>query len=149
MPPLQTNFTATSGDKAVLHCPIQPGMLLLQYSVMWKKGYTAIAKVANPQDHLDSTDARYQIDRGKYSLIINSATINDTSTDYKCELTVTNPLTNSKQVLQPSPPVTLSLEVIGELNSSNDNIISLLRLEIWTLRKNEEYSRRYRKDDGV
>ena len=113
--PPQANVTASSGDKAVLHCPIQPGALLLQYSVMWKKGNNLIAKVTNPQGQLESTNARYRIDRGRYSLIINPPTINDTSTDYQCELSVTNPLTNVLQVLQPSPPVTLSLKVICKL----------------------------------
>ena len=116
MPPPQTDFTAMSGDKVVLHCPIQPGMLLQQYSVRWTKASTPIAEVTNPQSVMttESDDSHYQIDRDRYSLIISSVTINDTSTDYQCELTVTNPLTNSKQVLQSSPPVTLSLKVIGK-----------------------------------
>ena len=119
MPPPQTNFTAMSGDNVVLHCPIQPGALLQQYSVRWTKGGTSIAEVTNPQSVMTVDDSHYQIDRGRYSLIISSVTINDTSTDYQCELSVTNPLTNVLQVLQPSPLVTLSLKVIGnKLNSS-------------------------------
>ena len=100
-----------SGDKAILHCPIRPGALLLQYSVMWTKDSTPIAKVMSPQGRLECTDPRYQIDSASYSLIINSVAINDTSTDYQCKTFVMNPITNTKQMLQPS--VTLSLNVIG------------------------------------
>ena len=60
-------------------------------------------------------DSHYQIDRGRYSLIISSVTVNDTGTDYQCELSVLNPVTNVLRVLQPSTPVTLSLKVIGML----------------------------------
>ena len=117
MPPPKTDFTAMSGDKVVLHCPIQPGMLLQQYSVRWTKHGTLIAKVTNPQSVMTADDSHYQIDRDRYSLIISSVTINDTSTDYQCELSVANPLTNVLQILYPSPPITLSLKVIGKLNS--------------------------------
>ena len=102
-----------SGDKAVLHCPIQPGALLQQYSVIWTKGSTQIAKVTSPQGRMDHSDSRYQIDSGSYSLIINPVTINDTSSDYQCEIFVTIPITNAKYMLQPSSQVALSLNVIG------------------------------------
>ena len=111
--PPQSNFTAVLGDRAVLPCPIEPGALLQQYSVRWMKGNTPIAEY-NPQDVMTADDSRYKIDRANYSLIINSVTINDTCVDYKCELSVLNPLTKSKVTLQPSYPVTLSLEIIGK-----------------------------------
>lgn len=111
LPPPQTNFTATSGDNVVLLCPIQPGALLQQYSVRWMKNNTPIADY-NPSSVWSVNDSRYNIDRAKYSLIIIFVTVNDTSTDYKCELGVMNPKTNSKHVLHPL--VILSLQVIGK-----------------------------------
>ena len=102
-----------SGDKAILHCPIQPGALLQQYSVIWTKGSTPIAKVTSPQGQLEHSDPRYQIDSGSYSLIINPVTINDTSSDYQCEIFVTISSTNVKYMLQPSSQVALSLNIIG------------------------------------
>ena len=62
---------------------------------------------------MDHSDSRYQIDSGSYSLIINPVTINDTSSDYQCEIFVTIPITNAKYMLQPSSQVALSLNVIG------------------------------------
>ena len=101
------------GDRVILQCPIEPGALLQQYSVRWMKDNTPIAEY-NPQDLMTANDSRYKIDRANYSLIIDSVTINDTSADYQCDLTVVNPLSNSSKELQPSYPVTLSLEVIGK-----------------------------------
>ena len=79
------------------------------------KNETLIANATNPQSVTTVNDSRYNIDRANYSLIINSVTIND-SADYKCELAVVNPVTDTKQLLQPSPPapVSLSLQVIGK-----------------------------------
>ena len=104
-----------SGDKVVLLCPIQPGALLQQYSVRWKKDNSAIADY-DPCSVLTAIDSQYNINRANYSLIINSVTINDTSTDYQCELRVMNPLTDTKHVLQLPPPASasLSLKVIGK-----------------------------------
>ena len=79
------------------------------------KGSIPIAKINNVQNVMTPDDSHYQIDRGRYSLIISSVTVNDTGTDYQCELSVLNPVTNVLQVLQPSTPVTLSLKVIGML----------------------------------
>ena len=104
-----------SGERVVLHCPIQPGAFLQQYSVRWMKGGIPIANVNNAQNVMTADDSHYQIDRGRYSLIISSVNVNDTSTDYQCDLSVLNPVTSVLQVLQPSTPVTLSLKVIGML----------------------------------
>ena len=110
----QTNYTAVSGDRVILQCPIQPGALIRQYSVRWVKEDTLIAEITNPQSAMVADGSRYKIDRATYSLIIDSVNINDTSSGYKCELSVTNPLTDVLQALQSSPQVTLSLKVIGK-----------------------------------
>lgn len=115
IPPLhppKTNYTAVLGDRVVLLCPIQPGALLQQYSVRWMKDSILIAEATNPQSVWTIDDARYNIDRATYSLIIDSININDTSSNYQCELFVTVPKTDAKSVLQPSLPVTLSLKSI-------------------------------------
>ena len=115
VPPIplpQTRFTAMSGERVVLPCPIQPGALLQHYSVRWMKDDTAIARF-NPQRVRNAIDdSRYEIDRTDYSLIIKSVNINDTSVvGYHCDLTV-HRLTLSQYVLQSTPSVTLSLKVI-------------------------------------
>ena len=114
MPLHQTNYTAVSGDRVILQCPIQPGVLIRQYSVRWVKEDTLIAEITNPQSVMAADGSRYKIDRATYSLIIDSVNINDTSSGYKCEVSVMNPLTNALQVLQSSPQITLSLKVIGK-----------------------------------
>ena len=111
MPLPQTNFTVAQGETAILECPIQPGALLQQYSVSWYKESIEIARANNPQTVTTVDDSRYKIDRDTYSLIIDSANTNDTSS-YRCVLFVTNPITNSQKELQPS--ITLSLTVNGK-----------------------------------
>ena len=112
-----------SGDTVVLHCPIHPGALLQQYSVKWKK-YAIIAEAINPQSVMTVNDSHYKIDRGTYSLIIDPVNTNDTSTNYQCELSVTNPRTNVPQVLQTSPPVTISLKVFSKYSMLNTIALS-------------------------
>ena len=117
VPPLlspKTNFTVMSGGRVVLPCPIKPGALLQQYSVDWMKENTPIAEATDPQNIRTVDDSQYNIDRDTYSLIIDSANINDTSSNYKCELFVTNPNTNTREKLQPSLSVALSLKVYGK-----------------------------------
>ena len=113
LPLPQTNFTATSGERVTLHCPIQPGALLQQYTVRWKKDETTIAELTNSMRVVTIDDSRYQIDRATYSLIIDPVNISDTNSNYQCEIFVTNPqsLTPTRRMLQPSPSVTLSLKV--------------------------------------
>lgn len=95
------------------------------------KGETLIANATNPQSVTTVDDSRYKIDRATYSLIIISATISDTSTDYKCDLTVLNPVTTSQHVLQPL--VILSLQVIGKYVSIFLHLISLSLFMTYTL----------------
>ena len=108
-----------SGDRVVLPCPIQRGALLEQYSVVWKKGDTTIVEATNPQD-VRAAEPQYNINRATYSLIIDSVNINDTSSGYRCELSVTNPITNAKTTLQLSSEVSLSLTVIGKCTTISE-----------------------------
>ena len=102
-----------SGDRVVLPCPIQPGALIQYYSVIWLKENSIVVEV-HRQNILTVDDSRYNIDRATYSLIIDPVNINDTSTRYGCDLFVTDPITTSRRQLQSSPPVSLSLHVIGK-----------------------------------
>ena len=111
-PPPQTNFTAVSGDRVVLPCPIQPGALIQYYSVDWYKESSHHKRVT-----LTIDDSRYNIDRAIFSLIIDPVNINDTSTRYKCQVFVTNPHTDTIQQLSLTQSnhftsLNLSLQVI-------------------------------------
>ena len=108
-PSLQTLFTVASGERVIIPCPIQPGAQIEQYSAKWTKDDIIIASSTDPQS-VDNSP--YEIDRATYSLIIDSVSTNDTSTDYQCELSVTNPITNVRQILKLNPEVSLSLKIM-------------------------------------
>ena len=98
----------------VIPCPIQPGVLIQQYSAKWTKDDVTIASSTDPQS-IDNSP--YEIDRATYSLIIDPISVNDTSTDYQCELSVTNPNSNVRQILEQSPQVSFSLNVIDPVTA--------------------------------
>ena len=112
-PPPQTNFTATSGDRVVLPCPIQPGALLQQYSVAWRKDSNLIFKSKNLQVFI-GRDSRYGVNVSTFALTINPVDIKDSSENYQCIVEVTNPRTKAEKELQLSPQrdVLLSLFVM-------------------------------------
>ena len=118
-PPPQTNFTAVSGDRAVLACPIQPGALIQYYSVEWYKETSLLAQAAG-REFISKVsiveDSRYNIDRATYSLTIDPVNINDTSTYYKCQVFVTHPITLVIEQLQLHliQSLNLSLQVISK-----------------------------------
>ena len=92
----------------VLPCPFKPGALLQYYSVKWMKDSIEIA---------ESSNSKYRIDRATYALIIDPVSVNDTSSNYQCQMFVTNPITEVKQELQfypqPTSDVSLSLTVVA------------------------------------
>lgn len=111
------NYTALSGERVVLPCPIEPGALLQSYSVIWMKDNVEIA-TANSLTST-TTSSKYDIDRAMYALIIDPVSINDTSPSYQCQMYVHNPNTDTKQQLQYYPQivsgVSLQLTVISKL----------------------------------
>lgn len=116
---VQTTFVATSGDRTVLSCPLQPGALLKYYSVLWMKDNIGIAEIRNPHNIVMMTDSRYSINATSYSLIIDDTNENDSSINYQCALFVTNPLTDVRQELKFSTEhdVLLSLQVLSKSNT--------------------------------
>ena len=116
---IQTNFSATSGDTAIIQCPIKPGALLQHYYVAWYKDDILIAEL----DNLVHTDSRYDINMSTFSLIINSSNINDTSTNYQCEVYVQNPLSDTNTKINTEIDDKLTLQVYGKF--SNESIIIL------------------------
>ena len=111
-PPPQTKFTAVSGDRVVLPCPIQPGAFIQYYSVEWSIEKSTVVR----RNTVTADDSRYNIDRATYSLIIDPVNINDTSTRYGCQLFVINPITDNVQQLQLHliQSLNLSLQVISK-----------------------------------
>ena len=116
---IQTTFTARVGDTAVLQCPIEPGALLQSYSVIWMKDSTRIAERVNYQNVVSINPERYDID-DNYSLLVHSANVNDSSSNYQCVLSVTYPRTDAKQELRPyqAREIPLTLNIIGMCTKS-------------------------------
>ena len=87
------------------------------------KGSTIIAEVINPQN-VRKTGCRYDIDRATYALILDPVSVNDSSTDYQCQVYVNNPNTGTKQQLQYYPQsmadvgLSLTVNTNGKFNIS-------------------------------
>lgn len=119
-PPLNfvQTFFATTTSQAVIRCPIQPGALTQLYYGTWtRNGVTLVeipepVDVDNPQDIVRS-DARFDIDRNSFSLIINSVEANDADNNYQCLLSVFNPLSTNTIELR-TEIVQLTLMVNGK-----------------------------------
>ena len=107
---LTTVFTARVGDTAILPCPTPPGALSQYYSVRWMKDNVQIITADSPQA-ITPVDPRFGLDKA-YSLVIYSVSLNDSSSNYHCILSVSNPLTDTKQVLQPDHEILLTLNIV-------------------------------------
>ena len=116
----------------VLPCPFKPGALLQYYAVKWMKDGIDIAESPNSKYRIDgeSPNSKYRIDGATYALIIDPVSVNDTSSSYQCQVSVTNPITDTKVPLkfypQSTPDVSLSLTVVA--NSKFNPIIILCML---------------------
>ena len=120
-PPLnlvQTFFALTT-SQAVLRCPIQPGALVQLYYGSWERNGVTLAEIPEPVD-VDSpqdivrSDARYDIDRDTFSLIINSVEASDAGNSYQCILRVFNPLVTSNTIELRTEMAQLTLMVNGK-----------------------------------
>ena len=116
MPSTQTNFTATSGGRVVLPCPIQPGALLQQYSFLWLKDDELIIESQYQYSPSIAGDSRYQINVSTFSLIIDPVSVNDSSMNYQCIVVVTRPITGSRFQLVSSQ---------GDVSPRGDVLLSL------------------------
>ena len=85
-------FYAIPQNRAILHCPIQPGALVQYYYGRWEKDGNTLVQLpqpinGNPQEIVRS-DSRYDLDRTTFSLIIDSVEVSDAGDDYRCILNV-------------------------------------------------------------
>ena len=112
----ETVYTATNGSTAQLQCPTPPGQLRQQYSVQWKKGNDVVAALTNSL-LVNTTLRRHSIDKTDFSLIIEDVQFDDASTNYKCEVFVTDPPSfkgQTRTLLETDPLVILTLHVNGK-----------------------------------
>ena len=133
-----SNFTATPGDTATLHCPTPPGQLGQYYSVQWKKGYAVVAALISSLIKT-STAPRHSIDRDDFSLIIEDVQLGDASSSYKCEVFVRDPLSFNGETnirLATVPDVLITLQVSGKLfffGIIGSHDYSILGLQIYNI----------------
>ena len=96
------------GESIQLHCSIQPGRLSQYYSASWDRSGEPI--------HTSSGD-RYSINPTNLSLVIKKLHLNDTSDDYHCIVTVTDPNSRHMQTYDYHDTLArnnISLVVLGE-----------------------------------
>ena len=99
-------FYAIPRNQAVLHCPIQPGVLTQYYYGRWEKNGDTLVTIpqpihGNPQDIVRS-ESRYDLNKTTFSLIINSVEASDAGDNYQCFLNVVDPRND--------PPYTINLQ---------------------------------------
>ena len=83
------NYTAQSGERFILPCPIKPGALLQSYSMIWMEDSVEIANSQTGR----ITDSRYGINGTTFALIIDPVNVNDTSSNYRCQVYLSLTLT--------------------------------------------------------
>ena len=113
-------YLALTGDRADIHCPIQPGALQQYYSVKWTKDGV---EIANSQS-IGEPNSRYDIDGATYALIIDPVIIADTSSNYQCQVFVTNPIIDTKQQLQYYPQLAPGMQLALTVNAAYELIYS-------------------------
>lgn len=107
-----------TASQAIIRCPIQPGALTQLYYGTWTRNGVTLVEIPepidvdNPQDVVQS-DARFDIDRNSFSLIINSVEANDAGNNYQCFLRVFNPLSTSNTIELQTEVAQLTLMVNG------------------------------------
>ena len=104
--PFDEIFYAIPQNRAILHCPIQPGALVQYYYGRWEKDGNTLIQLpqpinGNPQEIVRS-DSRYDLDRTTFSLIINSVEVSDAGDDYQCILNAVD--------LRSDPPLSIYLQ---------------------------------------
>ena len=83
------SYAIQAGSPATIDCQIMPGRLHQYYSVSWWKGNLSIAK-SNPH----SVDEGYQL-HDNFSLTINDVQLSDSSSNYRCSVTINDPRTTN------------------------------------------------------
>ena len=69
----------------MINCRIKPGKLRQYYSVRWMNGTSTIITSTSPPE-----SPRYQLN-DNFSLIINDIKLVDSSTSYRCTVTIDDP----------------------------------------------------------
>ena len=82
---------AFQGQPATINCRVMPGRLSQYYSVRWMNGNVTIA-TSNPRSVLPG----YQL-HGNFSLAINNIQPSDSSTSYRCSVTIDDPQISGTQ----------------------------------------------------
>ena len=82
---LPSSYTFQEGQPATIDCQIMPGRLSQYYNVRWQNGNLVIAS-SNSHGALTG----YQL-HDNFSLTINYIQLSDSSTSYRCSVTIDDP----------------------------------------------------------
>ena len=87
--PTTTSYAFQAGLAATINCQIMPGRLSQYYSIRWMNGSLTIA-TSTPRTSSRSVLPGYQL-HDNFSLTINDAQPSDSSTSYRCSVTIDDP----------------------------------------------------------
>ena len=85
------SYAFQEGQPATINCRVMPGRLSQYYSVRWMNGSVTIAR-SNPRSVLPG----YQL-HDNFSLTINNIQPSDSSTSYRCSVTIDDPQISGTQ----------------------------------------------------
>ena len=82
---IPSSYTFQEGQQATINCRVMPGKLSQYYSVRWMNGSMTIA-TSNPHSVLPVCQLH-----DNFSLTINNIQPSDSSTSYRCSVTIDDP----------------------------------------------------------
>ena len=92
------DYFAEVGDTAIVKCPIPPGRLLQQYTVIWRNATSgdALATVSRSFTFRSHRQG-FSIDPVTFALRISRVQLSDSGSIYWCQLGVVDPVTGNEE----------------------------------------------------
>ena len=87
---IPSSYPFQAGLQATIDCRVMPGRLSQNYSVTWWNGSSTIARSNPHSELLRNVLPGYQL-HDNFSLTINDIQLSDSSTSYRCSVTIDDP----------------------------------------------------------
>ena len=95
-------YNVQAGQSITMTCPFPIGALRELYSHRWIRGFSTLSE----------DDPRFIFNHNTFEITVVSASVEDSRSDYVCQVTVDNPLGNDWIVW--SQPISLNVTNVGE-----------------------------------
>ena len=89
-PLIRSTYVFQAGRPDTINCRVKPGRLSQYYSVTWWNGSSTIARSNPHSELLRDVLPGYQL-HDNFSLTINDVQLSDSSTSYRCSVTINDP----------------------------------------------------------